>query len=156
MRCQDAERLMIESSEREWSRGTRRALEAHLDSCPDCAAFRDFRVGLRSAREKMSVPEPGAELVERVRRRCQAELFQKPSDRPATVPWSIWVAFAVLTVITLGFFIPQIQEFFATQEFTPAIGLMLLVLLQNAVMLFFAPVIMRRQRLGRGEWRECP
>jgi len=155
MRCQDVERLMLETSEREWSLEERRVLEAHLETCPDCAAFRDFREGLRAAREKAPAPELNADLAEKVRLRCHAELAPKAVRRPAGVPWSIWAAFGILTVITLGFFIPQIQEFFATSEFTPTIGLLLVIILQNAVMLFFTPVIMRRQRIGHNEWREC-
>jgi hypothetical protein len=155
MRCQDIERLMLESSEKEWTLEEKRTLEAHLESCPDCAAFRDFREDLRVAREKAPAPELDAELVEKVRRRCHAELVQKSSGRPAGVPLSIWVAFGILTVITLGFFIPQIQEFFATKEFTPAMGFLLAILLQNAVMLFFAPIIMRRHRIDQNDCREC-
>jgi anti-sigma factor RsiW len=155
MRCQDIERLMLESSEGEWTPEEQRTLEAHLKSCPDCAAFRDFRANLRSALEKTPAPDLDAELVEKVRRRCHGELLQKSSGRPTGVPLSIWAAFGILTVITLGFFIPQIQEFFATKEFTPAMGVLLAILLQNAVMLFFAPVIMRRHRIDQNDWREC-
>jgi hypothetical protein len=155
MRCQDFERLMLEKSEREWSLEERRVLEAHLENCPVCAAFRDFRANLRSSWQKAPAANPDAELVEKVRRRCYAELLQKSPGRPPRVPWSIWAAFGILTVITLGFFIPQIQEFFTTKEFTPAMGYLSAILLQNAVMLFFAPVIMRRQRMDRNGWREC-
>ncbi|MDH4272668.1 MAG: zf-HC2 domain-containing protein [Candidatus Aminicenantes bacterium] len=155
MRCQDVERLMLESSEGEWTLEEQRVLEAHLESCPDCAAFRDFREGLRVAQEKAPVPELDADLAEKVRLRCHAELDTKAARRPAGVPWSIWAAFGILIVITVGFFIPQIQEFFTTKEFTPAIGLLLVIILQNAVMLFFAPVVMRRQRIDRHDWREC-
>jgi anti-sigma factor RsiW len=146
---------MLEKSEKERSPEERRALESHLETCPDCAAFRDFRESLRVAREMASAPALEPELAEKVRLRCHAELAQKSSRKPAGVPWSIWAAFGLLTVITLGFFIPQIMDFFATKEFTPAMGLLLAILLQNAVMLFFAPVIMRRQHIGHHEWREC-
>jgi anti-sigma factor RsiW len=146
---------MLEKSEREWSLEERRVLEAHLEICPACAAFRKFRANLRSSWQKAPAADPAAELVEEVRRRCYAELLLKSPGRPARVPWSIWGAFGILTVITLGFFIPQIQEFFATKEFTPAMGFLSAILLQNAVTLFFAPVIMRRQRMDRNDWREC-
>jgi anti-sigma factor RsiW len=155
MRCQDVERLMIETTEEERSSEQRPALESHLETCPACSAFRDFRNTLRSALENTTAPDLDADLAERVRLRCHAGLAQESSRKQAGVPWSIWAAFGVLTVITLGFFIPQITEFFATREFTAEIGLLLFIILQNAVMLFFAPIIMRRQGAGHNGWREC-
>ncbi|MGB7295782.1 MAG: zf-HC2 domain-containing protein [Candidatus Aminicenantales bacterium] len=146
---------MLETSEREWSLEERRVLEAHLKTCPECAAFRDFWESVRAARGKASTSELSAELAEKVRLRCHAELGRKSPSRPAGVPWPIWTAFGVLTVITIGFFIPQIQEFFTTREFTPSVGLLLIVILQNAVMLFFAPVVMRHRRIDHDNWREC-
>lgn len=155
MRCQDAERLMLETSEKERAPKQRLALKTHLESCPDCAAFQDFRVKLRSAWKEAPVSQLDPGLVERTRALCHSELTQASARRSAPVPWSIWAAFGILTVITLGFFIPQILDFFVTKEFTPAMGLLLAILLQNAGMLFFAPVIMRRHRIDHGDWRGC-
>lgn len=155
MRCEDAERLILETGEKEWSPDELRALEAHLEWCQDCAAFRDFRVNLLYVLEKTPAPHLDTGLVEKVRLRCHAELDMKAVRGRARVPWSILTAFGILTVITLGFFIPQILDFFSTKEFTPEMGLLLAILLQNTVMLFFAPVIMRRQRVDHNGWREC-
>ena len=155
MRCQDVERLMFESGEREMTREEKRLLADHLESCPDCAAFRAFRAGLRSSWTDAPAPDLDGALAEKVRHRCHDELRKKSPVRSAVVPLSIWVAFGVLTVITLGFFIPQVLDLFATKEFTPALGFTLVILLQNAVMLFFAPVIMRHGRIDHDNWREC-
>jgi hypothetical protein len=155
MRCQDVERLMVDSSEREMTREEKRLLSNHLESCPDCTAFRAFRAGLRSSWTDVPAPDLEGDLVEKVRRRCHDELRIMSPLHSAVVPLSIWVAFGVLTVITLGFFIPQVLDLFATKEFTPALGFTLVILLQNAVMLFFAPVIMRHGRVGHGNWKEC-
>ena len=155
MRCQDMERLMLEKAEESSTPEERRALEAHLDSCPECAAFRDFRKSLKSAFEGGSVPRLAPGLAEKVRALCHSELGPRPAQREADIPWAIWAAFGILTVITLGFLIPQILDFFSTKEFTPAMGLLLAILLQNAVTLFFAPVIMRSHRVGHNGWKEC-
>ncbi len=146
---------MLEKSERERSLEERRLLEAHLEVCSDCAAFKGFRESVRSALGNPPGPELDPRLVERVRGLCHSEMTPKTARRAARVPLSIWAALGLLTVITLGFFIPQIQEFFATKEFTPAMGFLSAILLQNAVMLFFAPIIMRHQRIDQNDWREC-
>ncbi|MBN2408748.1 MAG: zf-HC2 domain-containing protein, partial [Candidatus Aminicenantes bacterium] len=136
-------------SKKELSLKERRALEAHLEICPDCAAFRDFRESLRAVREKEPAPKLESRRVEEVRLRCHAELRRQTVRQRTGVPRPIWGAFGILTVITLGFFVPQIKEFFAAGEFTPEVGLLLVIILQNTVMLFFAPVIMRRRQIGR-------
>lgn len=155
MRCQDAERLMLETGEKERTPEEQLALETHLESCPGCAAFRDFRVRFRSAWKEATVPQLDPDLVEKTRALCHSELIQTSARHSAAVPWSIWAAFGILTVITLGFFIPQVLDFFVTKELTPTMGLLLAILLQNAGMLFFAPVIMRRHRIAHGDWRGC-
>lgn len=154
MRCQDIERLILDRSGQEWKPEERRFLEAHLETCPRCAAFKDFREGLQAVLARAPSPELEPRRVEEIRLLSHAELGRQALRRRAGVPWPIWAAFGVLTMITLGFFIPQIQEFFASRKFTPEVGILLAVILQNAAMLFFAPVIMRRQRIGREEWRE--
>jgi anti-sigma factor RsiW len=154
MRCQDVERLILDKSEKEWKPEERRVLESHLKTCPDCAAFKDFREGVRAVLARASAPQMEPRRAEEVRLRSHAELRRQAIRRRAEVPWPIWTALGVLTMITLGFFIPQIQEFFATREFTPAVGFLSVIVLQNAVILFFAPVIMRNQSVGHNEWRE--
>jgi hypothetical protein len=156
MRCQDFERLMLESGERELLREERRALEEHLETCPDCAAFRSFRGGLRSRLREAAGPALSVELSNNVRLRCRAELNslsrsragQDFGRRPAAVPWAVLAALLVLTGLTLVFLIPGLEEFRQSQKLTLGTVLVLLVILQNALMLFFAPLLMRRGRLS--------
>jgi DNA-directed RNA polymerase specialized sigma24 family protein len=64
-------------------------------------------------------------------------------------PWPIWAALAVLTGLTLCFLIPGLAGFRQSQKLTLETALVLLVILQNALMLFFAPLLMRRGRLSQ-------
>ena len=148
---------MLESGERELVREERLALEEHLETCPDCAAFRGFRGDLRSRLREATGPALSVELSDSVRLRCRAELEpalrsrQKPvpSKGPATVPWSIWGALLVLTGLTIVFLIPGLEEFRQSQKLTLGTALVLLIILQNALMLFAAPLLMRRGRLSQ-------
>lgn len=158
MRCQDFERLMLESEERDLSREERLALEKHQETCPGCAAFRGFWGGLRSRLREATGPALSVELSDSVRLRCRAELKPAlssrrlrpaPSKPPARVPWPIWAALAVLTGLTLCFLIPGLAGFRQSQKLTLETALVLLVILQNALMLFFAPLLMRRGRLSQ-------
>jgi hypothetical protein len=157
MRCQDFERLMLESEERELLREECLALEKHQEICPDCAAFRSFWGGLRSRLKEATGPALSAELSDSVRLRCRAELDslsrsrsgQDFGRRAAAVPWPIWAALLVLTGLTLCFLIPGLAGFRQSQKLTLETALVLLVILQNALMLFFAPLLMRRGRLSQ-------
>jgi len=153
---------MLESSERELVREERRALEEHLETCPDCAAFRDFLGGLRSSLRDAPGPALSVGLSDSVRLRCRAELDAglpprlrpAPSKQPAGVPWPILAALLVLTGLTIVFLIPGLEEFRQSQKLTLGTALVLLVILQNALMLFAAPLLMRRGRLSQIRFRQ--
>jgi len=162
MQCQDLERLMLESGERELLREERRAVDEHLETCPDCAAFRGFWGGLRSCLREAAGPTLSVELADNVRLRCHAELDSLSRGRagrgfgrrPAAVPWPILAALLVLTGLTIVFLIPGLEEFRQSQKLTLGTALVLLVILQNALMLVAAPLLMRRGRLSQIRFRQ--
>jgi hypothetical protein len=153
---------MLESGERELLREERLALEEHLEACPDCAAFRSFWGGLRSCLREATGPALSSELSDNVRLRCRAELDslsrsragQDFGKRRAAVPWPVLAALLVLTGLTLCFLIPGLEEFRQGQQLTLGTALVLLVIFQNALMLFFAPLLMRQGRLSQFRFRQ--
>lgn len=162
MRCQDFERLMLESGERELLREESLALEEHLERCPGCAAFRNFREDIRSYFREAGGAALSEELSGSVQRRCLAELHslsrarigQDSVMRPADVPWPIWTALLVLTGLTVVFLIPGLEQLRESQKVTLGTALVLLVILQNALMLLFTPLIMCRGRLSQYRFRK--
>ncbi len=153
MRCQDFERLIIEAGEGKLSPEERLTMERHLAQCPACAEFRDSWEDLHLSLEKAPAPPLPPELEQRVRLACHEELGTRPTRRPrprraaaaVRVPWPIWVALAVLTVLTAAFLVPGVEGFLRDQKFTLEAVLVLGIILQNALMLFFAPVILNKQ-----------
>jgi anti-sigma factor RsiW len=143
---------MLELGERELIPEERRALEEHLERCPECASFRTFWQGLRTElREDAGPAALSSELSERVRLRCRAELDSRPWGRggkgfrthPAAVPWPIYSALLVLLGLTLLFLIPGLGQLRQTQKLTLGAAFGLLIILQNALMLFFTPLLLR-------------
>jgi anti-sigma factor RsiW len=157
MRCQDIERLILDADERELSQEERRSIEQHLDQCAACGSFRDLWEDLQASFQKAPAPGLPSGLEERVRLACHEELSSRLQRRTrrarsttsAAVPWPIWAALAVLTVLTAVFLVPGIEEFLQNQKATLEAVLVLGLILQNALMLFFAPVIIRRRRVSR-------
>jgi anti-sigma factor RsiW len=152
---------MLESRERELLREERLALEEHLESCPGCAAFRSFWRDLKSFFQEATGPALPAELSNNVRLRCHAELdslsrrraVRDPERRMVAAPWPILSALLILTGLTAIFLIPAIEEFRQAQKVTLETVLVFMVVLQNALMLFFAPVLMRRGRFSPFDFR---
>jgi len=157
MRCQDFERLILEAGEKKLGPEERLALEQHLDRCPACARLRDLWGDLHLSFQKTPSLPLSPELEQKVRLACHEELGAKPMRRARTrrsragvhVPWPIWVALAVLTVLTAAFLVPGVGGFLRDQKVTLEAVLVLGIILQNALTLFFAPVIMRRRRPSR-------
>jgi hypothetical protein len=152
MRCQDVERLILET--RELAPEQRAEVEAHLTRCARCASLRDFWQDLHVHFSAARAPRLPSELAEKVRLAGHAEIASRLGDRAGraraeertAVPPFIWAAFAAITLLTLAFFIPGLQDFMQNQKLTLGTALVLILILQNALTLLFAPVVMRRQR----------
>jgi hypothetical protein len=125
------------------------AFDGHLKHCSECASFKDFRKGLRFSIENVPAQRLPSELDNKVRLICHAELRRKSSG----VPWMIWAALAVLLLLTIDFLIPRIEKFWQDQKITLETSLVLVLLLQNSLMLFFAPVIMRGKPVSQESLR---
>jgi len=111
---------------------------------------KDFQKDLEFIRthlKKMEIPEPSHDFLEKTRNLCHQKLSS--SIKSSRIPKSIWITL-VLNIIFMGF----LMFFFAKalksgQIFSPqAVGVMILVI-QNAVMLFFSPVIIKKFKQGQ-------
>ena len=157
MRCQDIERLIIDSSEGILSQEEWRAIEQHVAQCADCARFQDDLKNIRVSVKKMSNLTPPHKLERRTRDLCQAELSSRLASeeqrvsqiRPSPVPWIIWVALISLIVFTVFLSVSLFKDIGLNQPLSFESVFVLCLILQNAVMLFFAPVIIRKYRSPR-------
>jgi anti-sigma factor RsiW len=146
---------MVEAGDRELSREELLMVEDHLAQCPACTALKEFWQNIRAGLEKAPKAGIPAPLESRVRSLCHAEISAlragqtQPdlSSKSAPVPWTIWAALAVLTGLTLALLVGGIEQFSRTREVTRGVLLLLILVLQNGLTLFFAPLVMRRQRL---------
>jgi anti-sigma factor RsiW len=157
MRCQDIERLILDVGERKLNLEEQVALEHHLARCPACAGFKDLWEDIHVSLQKAPPPGLASELEQRVRLACHLELDSRlqrqrqtaRSAPAAPVPWPIWAALAALTVLTAGFLIPGLEEFLQKQSFSLRTVLTFVLMLQNALTLFFVPIIMRRHHVSQ-------
>jgi len=154
MRCQDIERLIIDSSERKLSQQEQRTLDQHVNQCAECARFQDDLKNIQVSIKKIPALTPPEKLERRTSALCHAELNSRPASekqlvsqtRPSPVPWVIWVALISLIVLTAFLFGSLFKDIGLNQPLSFESIFVLCLMLQNAVMLFFAPVIIRKYR----------
>jgi len=157
MKCEEYEYLIIESSERDLTDEEQQKLKKHFSQCENCSQFKK-NIEEICLSLKRSVPPPlPVNLDKKTKHLCADEinrkkrLFrreQKPFRVP--VPRFIWVVFIILIILTSLLLFPELKNVNSDQPLSLWTILMLTVILQNAVMLFLSPVIIRRYKTKQG------
>lgn len=154
MQCQDIELLIIASSERPLNQEELKRLEQHLTQCRSCASFQADWIRIRQSIKIIPVPPLSSGLDNRTRQLCQETLKTQTWGKRISasrffirsLPKGIIAALisaAFLTVTALILFFTKFSTL-ELQAFKTAV--ILTLLLQNAVMLIFAPIIIDRSR----------
>jgi predicted anti-sigma-YlaC factor YlaD len=147
--CGDIERLMLGSEGGDLAPGERALVEEHLRGCAQC---RDFAADRDLIREEIAAagwPVLPDELDRRTRRILRQG---EPSPRAAAVPAWLLVAVAVVTIVTGIWLAASLAD--VTPDMTladlPLAGLAaVFIIIQNALTLLFAPVVLRTIRARR-------
>ena len=156
MRCKDIERLIVASSDEELSPEEVKVVEEHLADCAQCAQLRDDLKKIWMDMKAMPKPVLPPELAEKTRQRCYAELKKQFEARksallapPSPIPIYVWAVLIVVTILTMFITIPVISEIKLDESMTFKSAAVLTLIIQNAVMLFFAPILIRKYRSKR-------
>ncbi len=153
MRCKDIERLIVDTSEGGLSQEEIRGIDQHVSSCAKCTRFQEELKGIRVCLKNTSVPDLPDALVQRTRELCYEEIrsfaaAQKVGDCTGnhSIPKLIWTAIASLIVSTGLLLLPLIRDLELEQTFSFPAVVVLFLIIQNAAMLFFTPVIIQKFR----------
>jgi len=149
LRCRDVERLLLEREDGAFAAGEERLVEEHLRACAGCRGFTADRALIRGELTGVRWPEPPAELVSRTRRMLRR---RGPERATAVPPAWVLISLAAVTIITALWLAVSLAD--VTPDMTladlplAALGAVLIIV-QNAVMLFCAPVVLRAFRMRR-------
>ncbi len=153
MRCKDIEHLIVDASEGGLSQEEIRDIEQHVSSCAKCARFQEDLEGIRVCLMNTSAPELPDALLKKTRELCYEEIrslgaVQKVGHRTGnnSIPKLIWAAIASLIVFTGFLLLPLLRDLEMEQTFSFSAVVVLFLIIQNAAMLFFTPVILRKFR----------
>jgi anti-sigma factor RsiW len=157
MQCKDIERLIIVSSEEELSPEESRVVEQHLEQCAHCASLRDDLEKIRLGITTMPKPVLPPDLARKTRQRCLEEMRLRPASperafaqtRSSPIPKYVWAALIPLIILTVLLIVPVMMEIRLDQTLTFKSAAVLSLIIQNAVMLIFAPILIRKYRSKR-------
>lgn len=164
MRCKDIERLIIDSSDKDLSQEELSTIEKHIARCALCARFQDDLEKIRTGVKTMSQPVLPPDLAQKTRRRCQAEISRRPAAASKIaklipsdpIPKYVWAVLLPLILLTVFVLAPTLKEIRLDQTLTFASAAALTIIIQNAVMLLFAPILIRRRRWKNQDIRGIP
>jgi len=148
LRCRDVERLLLEGEDRGDLAGEKRFIEEHLRGCARCRGFASDRAFLRAGFAGIQWPTPPEELVLRTRRM----LRDAGSAKKTVLPAWIVVALAAVTIITsiwLAITLPDINPDTTLADLSFIARAAIFIIVQNALMLFCAPIVLRTARAPR-------
>lgn len=153
MRCQDIERILTEGADTRTGGGAAGDLERHLAACPDCAAFQADLARIRGHFRGGMPPVLPPALDIRTRAAWRAKLAshvaatrtdEDVAPRPVPLPRWLWAALAVLTALTAVIVYPIFAEPEIVEPLSFRTAAIAALLLQNGMMLLFAPILLRK------------
>jgi len=128
---------------------------------PDLADdLKKIRMGVKAMPQPVLPPD----LAQKTRLRCHAEMNREPAAArkidqvtpSETIPKYVWVALLPLIFLTMILIVPVFKEIRLDQTLTFASVVALTIIIQNAVMLLFAPILIRRYRWKKQGTRGLP
>lgn len=161
MKCKDIERLIIYSSEEDLSSEELSEIEHHVSECSRCVRFREDLGKIRLCLEEMTILNPPTELAKQTQLMCHAKMKTLPvhAKRNATqalltrIPKPIWIALFSLVALTLIGTFSLVEDFKIGQPLSFQTTAFLFLMIQNAAMLFFAPILIRKYRVKNQDLR---
>ncbi len=164
MRCKDIERLIIDSSDKDLSLEELSTIEKHVAHCTFCAGFQDELEKIRMGVKTIPQPVLPPDLAQKTRLRCQAEISRRPAAASKiarlipsdSIPKYVWAALLPLILLTVFVLAPALKEIRLDQTLTFASVVAFTIIIQNAVMLLFAPILIRRHRWKKQDIRGIP
>lgn len=154
MKCKDIEGLLIESSGKKLDKRQFVEIERHAGHCARCARFKEDLENIRSVLGHMPRPTLPEDLDNKTYQMCKAEMASFKVEGKVfgskawfkSIPAFMKVAFICLIVLTAVWAILLFKDFSLGESLSAPTIVILFLIIQNALMLLFAPLLLRRFR----------
>lgn len=154
MKCKEIQQWLIDLSEGlEEDRLSQ--IEEHVAQCAKCARFEEELKKIRLVIKKTKTPAPSEDVFRRTQLMCHAAIKMSRSAesgflgriKAASIPAYIWLVFALLIVLTVIVILPFLKEWASDEPLSLQAVVTLSLMIQNAVMLFLSPILIRKYRM---------
>jgi predicted nucleic acid-binding Zn ribbon protein len=145
MRCKDIERLIIDSTWKDLNREELLFIKEHTQQCPQCTLFQSEYKNLRLSLKNNPAPALPEDLDRSTCEMCRKALNLQKKSAP-TIPLFIWGVLAILIVISVIMFVPVFKDLRLNEPLSSQALFVLTFLIQNTVMLFFTPILIKNCR----------
>jgi hypothetical protein len=145
MRCKDIERLIIDSTWKDLNREELLSIKEHTQQCDQCTLFQSEYKNLRLSLKNNPAPDLPEELDRSTHEMCRKALNLQKKSAP-TIPRFIWGVLAVLIAISVIMFVPVFKDLRLNEPLSSQALFVLTFLIQNTVMLFFTPILIKNYR----------
>ena len=154
MRCKEIEKIIIESSEEYLSKEMVEKMENHIKYCTGCASFQVRLKSIRFHLKKMSGKRPSDELSRQTQLNCYTQInILYGNERKelrktisSSIPKYIWALVFSLVILTATIMFPLLKDLSLGESLSVQTVAILSLMLQNAIMLVFAPLLIRKYR----------
>ncbi len=156
MRCKKYRLWIIAATEGDLPHEARHALEEHLKSCAVCVGFKRDLAALRQHLSTLPEPEISGLVEAETRAICHAALRLGRARSAALsthwrrlpIPRLVWAAIPVLAILTAAVMAFGLREL-ADESASLLSAAVLTMVLQNAAMLVFSPILLKAWRRKR-------
>ena len=155
MKCKDIESLLIDSTEGELNAEKLSEIKLHVSECASCAHFQEDLEKIRLCLKEIPPSAPSAELAKKTQLLCHAKIRtlhaagrKNASQTLLTrIPKLVWIALFSLIALTLIWTFSLAENLNIGQPLSFQTMAILFLMIQNAAMLFFAPILIRKYRV---------
>jgi predicted anti-sigma-YlaC factor YlaD len=153
MRCPQIERILIG---RNWEQSTAiyAQIQTHLKRCPQCRRFAEELQILRIDAAVLAATTAPEALSSSVLSKCKSKLQESIQSFPRQIPVWVRTCTGLLCLLTMLWAYPVIKDLVTENNVHPSTGLVVTLVIQNAIMLLFAPLIIRifRDRAQKSQY----
>ena len=155
MKCRHLKAYLLETDKPAFSYIKKSEFREHIKNCPHCRHYCDQLMQLRGHLKDIETVKPSHNVLEKTLQACRTQLQQTAQASLAQresfqIPKLVWVALAGLLMLTLMFLSPALLNSILEEPIPYPISVVVIIALQNVLMLFFSPILLKIKQGGEG------